>query len=100
MNIEITSKPITITQAIRQHIQDGFEKLEKFDASFVNAHVIIDKIANDVVVEAKVTIPGNDFFAKAQHEELTTAANKMFDKLKQQLITNKSKQTSRRTTAA
>lgn len=100
MNIEITSKLITVTPTIREHIQSSFEKLEKFEIPLINLHLIIDKTGKEVAVEARILIPGTELFAKAQHEELSTAINRLTDKLKQQLISHRGKQTARRTQAA
>lgn len=100
MNIEITCKPISVTPAIREHIQHCFEKLERFDTSLINPHVIVDKVGREIVVEARILIPGSELFAKAQHEDFRTATNKLVDKLKQQLIRHRGKQTAGRTQAA
>ena len=100
MNIEITCKPISVTPSVREHIYSSFEKLAKFDTSLINPHVIVDKLGKDIIVEARILIPGSELFAKAQHEEFHTAINRLVDKLKQQLVRHKGKVAATRTQAA
>lgn len=100
MNIEITCKPISVTPSVREHIQHCFEKLERFEISLINPHVIVDKVDKEILVEARILIPGGELFAKAQHEDFRVATNRLTDKLKQQLIRHRGKQTAGRTQAA
>ena len=100
MNIDITSKPVQVTDSIRSQVEKSFEKLEKFDTPLINPHIIIDKAGSDLYIEAKLSIPGHELFAKAQHEDFYTAINKLTDKLKQQLIKHQGKRQSQRTSIA
>jgi len=100
MNIDITSKPMQITPTIRSQVEKSFEKLARFDIPLINPHIIIDKAGSDLYIEAKVSIPGHELFAKAQHEDFYTAINKLTDKLKQQIIKQQGKRQSTRTSAA
>ena len=100
MNIDITSKPMQITPSIRSQVEKSFEKLTKFDIPLINPHIIIDKAGADLYIEAKLSIPGHELFAKAQHEDFYKAINKLTDKLKQQLIKQQGKRQSSRNSAA
>ncbi|MCM2678929.1 ribosome hibernation-promoting factor, HPF/YfiA family [Echinimonas agarilytica] len=98
--IEITCKTMSVTPSMKEHVLQAFEKLNRFDTDLFNPHVIVDKDGLDIVVEARIGIPGSELFAKAQHEEFNTATNRLVDKLKQQLIRYRGKQTASRTQAA
>lgn len=100
MNIDITSKPVQITPTIRTQVEKSFEKLMKFDVPLINPHIIIDKAGDDLYIEAKLSIPGHELFAKAQHEDFYSAINKLTDKLKQQIIKHQGKRNASRTSAA
>ncbi|MBD1390820.1 ribosome-associated translation inhibitor RaiA [Neiella sp. HB171785] len=100
MNIEITCKTMPVTPSIREHISYAFSKLERLDVQLINPRVIIEKDGNDIMVEARILTPGNEIFAKANHENFQTATNRLVDKLKQQVIRHRGKQTTARTQAA
>ncbi len=100
MNIEITCKPLTVTPSVQEHIEGCINKLIKIDSTIVSAHIIIDKLAKEISVEAKLLVPGSELFAKAEHTDFQTAMNRLTDKLKQQLVRRRGKQTAQRTQAA
>ena len=95
MNIEITCKNMTVTPSIKEHITNSFEKLQRLDATLINPHVVIEQDGKEIAVEAKILIPGGELFAKAHNESFQVAANKVVDKLKQQLSKHRGKQAAR-----
>ena len=70
MKIEITSKIIDITPAIRERIESRFEKLERLQVPLITPHVIVSKERLMFTVEASAGIPNGKLFAQAEHEDL------------------------------
>ncbi|MBW8190850.1 ribosome-associated translation inhibitor RaiA [Neiella marina] len=100
MNIEITCKTMPVTPSIREHISYAFSKLERLDAQLINPHVIVEKDGSNIIVEARLFIPGTELFAKASHENFQVATNRLVDKLKQQLLRHRGKINTARNQAA
>jgi ribosome-associated inhibitor A len=76
---------MNITDAIRARVESRFEKLSRFDVPLINPHVIITSEPNSFKIEANITIPNNQLFAEADHEDLYAAINQLGQKLERQL---------------
>ena len=85
MKIEMTSKIIDITPAIRERIESRFEKLERLQVPLITPHVIISKERLMYIVEATIGIPNGKLFAQAEHEDLYAAITDLGQKLERQL---------------
>ncbi|WP_432452509.1 MULTISPECIES: ribosome hibernation-promoting factor, HPF/YfiA family [unclassified Agarivorans] len=85
MIIDITSKTISITPTIREHIATRFEKLEKNQIPLISPKVIIISDNKKVKVEAKINLPNGQLFASDEHQDLITAINNLGHKLERQL---------------
>lgn len=98
MKIEITSKIIDITPAIRERIESRFEKLERLQVPLITPHVVVTKERLMFIVEASAGIPSGKLFAQAEHEDLYAAINELGQKLERQLNRHTEKPISRRAT--
>ena len=96
MKIEMTSKIIDITPAIRERIESRFEKLERLQVPLITPHVIISKERLMYIVEATIGIPNGKLFAQAEHEDLYTAITDLGQKLERQLNRHTEKPIARR----
>lgn len=96
MKIEITSKIIEITPAIRERIESRFEKLERLQVPLITPHVIISKERLMYIVEAKAGVPNGKLFAQAEHEDLYAAVTELGQKLERQLNRHTEKPIARR----
>ena len=85
MKIEMTSKIIDITPAIRERIESRFEKLERLQVPLITPHVIISKERLMYIVEATAGIPNGKLFEQAEHEDLYAAITDLGQKLERQL---------------
>lgn len=94
MTINISSKQMEVTPAIRTHIEERLAKLNKLHTQLINPHFMIHKQPNSYEVEASIGTPIGDLFAKADHEDLYTAVNEVEHKLEAQLIKLKEKKES------
>lgn len=91
MSLNISSKQMDITPAIRTHIEERLAKLEKYHTQLINPHFMLIKQPNSFQVEATIGTPLGDLVAKAEHEDLYTAIFDVKKKLEGQLIKLKEK---------
>lgn len=54
MTMNITSKQMEITPAIRQHVADRLAKLEKWQTHLINPHIILSKEPQGFVADATI----------------------------------------------
>ena len=57
MTMNITSKQMEITPAIRQHVADRLSKLEKWQTHLINPHIILSKEPQGFVADATMNTP-------------------------------------------
>ena len=53
MTLNITSKQMDITPAIRAHVEDRLAKLDKWQTQLINPHFILNKTPKRFSVEAQ-----------------------------------------------
>ncbi|EEV24504.1 ribosome-associated inhibitor A [Actinobacillus minor 202] len=91
MSLNISSKQMEVTPAIRTHIEERLAKLDKYHTQLINPHFMIHKQPNSYEVEATIGSPLGDLIAKAVNEDLYNAINDVEKKLEAQLIKLKEK---------
>jgi len=85
MVLNITSKQMEITAAIRDHVEDRLAKLEKWQAHLINPHIVLSKAPKEFVADATINTPNGTLVASAKHEDMYTAINDLIGKLERQL---------------
>ncbi len=85
MILNITSKQMDITPAIRQHVEDRLAKLEKWQTDLINPHIVLSKEPKEFVADATITTPNGPLVASARHEDMYAAVNELINKLERQL---------------
>lgn len=98
MTINITSKQMEITPAIRQHITDRLAKLEKWQTHLINPHIILSKEPPYFIADATINTPHGTLVASSKHEDMYFAINELINKLERQLNKLQHKGESRRAT--
>ena len=99
MRVDITGKNLEITEAIRNHIESRFDKLEKWQVPLINPHAVLSEEPNrQFKIEATVGVPQANLVASASHEDLYAAVNEMIHKLERQINKNQHKSEARRAT--
>lgn len=96
MTLNITSKHMDITPAIREHIESRIEKLGKWHTQLINPHFILMKTPKGFAVEAGMGTPYGDLFASAERDDMYKAINDVEEKLERQLNKLQHKGESRR----
>lgn len=90
-DIQITGRHIEVTEGIRQHILDKFEKLDRYDESISHPAMVISVDKGVHFAEAKLHIFGHEIFAKSETHDLYQAIDEVIDKLDRQISKLKSK---------
>lgn len=85
MTMNLTSKQMEITPAIRQHVEDRLMKLEKWQTHLINPHIILSKEPKGFVADATINTPNGQLIASAHHEDMYVAINELIAKLERQL---------------
>lgn len=91
MSLNISSKQMDVTPAIRTHIEERLDKLTKWHIQLINPHFMIHKQPHSYQVETSIGTPLGDLFAKAEHEDLYQAINEVEHKLEAQIVKLKGK---------
>lgn len=85
MVLNITSKQMDITPAIRQHVEERLAKLEKWQTHLINPHIVLSKEPKEYVADATINTPNGPLIASAKHDDMYAAINELINKLERQL---------------
>lgn len=100
MVLNITSKHMEITPAIRQHVEDRLAKLEKWQTHLINPHIVLTKEPKEFVADATINTPNGPLIASAKHDDMYAAINELINKLERQLNKVQHKGEARRANAS
>ncbi|KEA54146.1 MULTISPECIES: ribosome-associated translation inhibitor RaiA [Mangrovibacter] len=100
MTMNITSKQMEITPAIRQHVTERLSKLDKWQTHLINPHIILSKEPKGFVADATINTPNGHLVASAKHEDMYAAINELITKLERQLNKVQHKSEARRADAS
>ena len=96
MTLNITSKQMDITPAIREHVEGRLAKLEKWHTQLISPHFVLSKVPNGFSVEASIGTPLGNLLATATADDMYKAINEVEEKLERQLNKLQHKGESRR----
>ena len=100
MSLNITSKQIDITPAIRQHVVDRFSKLDKWQVQLISPHIVLSKEPQGFIADASVSTPDGLLVASATHDDMYAAVNELITKLERQINKARHKPDARRAAAS
>jgi putative sigma-54 modulation protein len=91
MNITVSGHHVDVTDAMRQHVAEKFDKLQRHIDQIVHIEVtlIVEKVVHKA--EANIHISGADLFATAESNDMYTAIDALAEKLDRQIIKHKEK---------
>jgi putative sigma-54 modulation protein len=94
--IQITGHGLEISATLRDFVNEKFAHLGKYVEQVISIHVIlaVDKLQQ--VAEARMHIPHNEIYAKAESEDMYKAIDILINKLSHQLEKYKGKHEDRR----
>ncbi len=96
MKVDITSKDLEITTAIRTHIEQQLSKMDKYKTVTLTPRLIIRQAPVGFEVEIKAVAPKSSLFAMAAHENLYHAINQVTQRIQRQVKEINAKQTHRK----
>ncbi|TLX57398.1 ribosome-associated translation inhibitor RaiA [Stutzerimonas nosocomialis] len=95
MQVNISGHHLVVTDALRDCIEDKFEKLERHFDRIIAVQVILSVEKLKQKIEATLHVAGREVVANAEHEDMYAAIDLLIDKLDRQLIKHKEKQLDR-----
>lgn len=93
MRIEITGHQIDVTPALRDYVNNKFERLQRHFDNLLDIHAILTVEKLDHKAEATIQMSGHTAFAEVQAENMYAAIDLLADKLDRQVIKYKEKLT-------
>jgi len=96
MQIDVTGHHIDLTDALRDHVHNKMDRLERHFDNVVNVHVIltVEKVLQKA--EATMQLSGAKLYADATAEDMYAAVDSLVDKLDRQVKKHKEKRTDHR----
>lgn len=97
MQINLTGHHVDITPAIREFVDEKFERLERHFDHITNIHVILTIEKDRQKAEATIHVNRGNIFAEAHSEDMYAAIDLLIDKLDRQVIKHKEKLSNHKT---
>ncbi|MEE4202496.1 MAG: ribosome-associated translation inhibitor RaiA [Halieaceae bacterium] len=91
MQLTVSGHHIDITDGLRNHVSDKFQKLQRHIDHITNIEVtlIVEKQVHKA--EANLHVSGADLFASAESDDMYAAIDALAEKLDRQIIKHKEK---------
>ena len=91
MQMTISGHHIDVTDGLRTHVHDKFEKLQRHIDHITNIEVTLIVEKQSHKAEANLHVSGADLFASAENDDMYAAIDALADKLDRQIIKHKEK---------
>ena len=91
MQVNITGHHVEVTEALKNYVNDKFQRLERHFDHVIDSHVILSVEKLVQKAEATVHVNGARRFAEVEHADLYAAIDGLIDKLDRQTIKHKEK---------
>ncbi len=92
MQVNITGLHLEITEALRDYVEEKFDRLERHFDRIIAVQVILQVEKLKQKAEAALHVAGREVVANAEHGDMYAAIDLLVDKLDRQLIKHKEKQ--------
>lgn len=91
MQINLSGHHVELTDALRNYVNDKFQRLERHFDNVIDVHVILSVEKLRQQAEASLNLSGNQIFADSVDEDMYAAIDGLIDKLDRQVIKHKEK---------
>ncbi len=91
MQLTVSGHHIDITDALRQHVSDKFQKLQRHIDHITNIEVTLTVEKQIHKAEANLHISGADLFASSESNDMYSGIDNLAEKLDRQIIKHKEK---------
>lgn len=92
MQVNITGLHLEVTDALRDYLEEKFERLERHFDRIIAIQVVLQVEKLKQKAEATLHVAGREVVANAEHEDMYASIDLLVDKLDRQLIKHKEKQ--------
>lgn len=92
MQVNISGVHLEVTNALRDYIEEKFDRLARHFDRIISVQVILQVEKLKQKAEATLHVAGREVVAIADHEDMYAAVDLLVDKLDRQLIKHKEKQ--------
>lgn len=91
MQIRITGRHLEITPALKQYADDKLSKLNNHFDHIITVRVILSVEKGKQMAEAVINVPGTEFVAKSDSQDMYATIDMLEDKLDAQVRKHKQK---------
>lgn len=91
MQLTVSGHHIDITDALRQHVSDKFQKLQRHIDHITNIEVTLTVEKEIHKAEANLHISGANIFASSESNDMYSGIDNLAEKLDRQIIKHKEK---------
>ena len=95
MQVNITGLHLEITEALRDYVEEKFERIERHFDRIIAVQVILQVEKLRQKAEATLHVAGREVVANAEHEDMYAAIDALIDKLDRQILKHKEKNVDR-----
>jgi putative sigma-54 modulation protein len=91
MQLSVTGHHVEVTEAMKNYVDEKFQRLERHFDHVIDVHVIlsVEKLAQKA--ESTVQVNGAKLFAEDTQQDMYAAIDALIDKLDRQIIKHKEK---------
>ncbi|SBT18873.1 ribosome hibernation promoting factor HPF [Marinomonas gallaica] len=99
--LDISGHHVHTTEEVQQTIKEGMDQLADINSNITSIKVIVNSESHqnksELIIEARVHIPGHDLFASVTTDkQLSAAVDALVEKLEKQLLKHKAKHEGRK----
>lgn len=91
MQINVTGHHVEVTEAMKNYVDEKFQRLERHFDQVIDVHVILSVEKLQQKAESTVQVNGAKLFAEDTQEDMYAAIDALTDKLDRQIIRHKEK---------
>ncbi|QLF92407.1 ribosome-associated translation inhibitor RaiA [Pseudomonas sp. ABC1] len=92
MQVNISGVHLEVTPALRDYIEEKFDRLERHFDRIITVQVTLQVEKLKQKAEGSLHVAGKEVVANSEHEDMYAAIDLLVDKLDRQLIKHKEKQ--------
>jgi len=91
MSLNLTGKNLPITPALKEHVEEKFESLNKRYPQITSTHIVLLIEHLDQIAEGTLHFHGQELHASANASDMYVAIDQLFEKLSGQMHKHKEK---------
>lgn len=91
MQLSLSGHHIEVTEALKNYVNEKFQKLERHFDHVIDIHVILSVEKLEHKAESTIQVNGAKLFAEDTQEDLYAAIDGLIDKLDRQVLKHKEK---------